>query len=117
MRSLTVHAETAYTAQAIAAALSGFDAASIEANGDYEVKVMLGGGGREIVDVLNALELYVTNRANGPAQIEFEGRDYTLNPDPSRSPSPRSWKTWPNGAIALRPRVRKLVRAGPRQAS
>ena len=79
MQSLTIHAATAYSAQSIAAALSQFDSESTEADGHYEVTVTLGGREREIVDVLNALELYVTERANGPAHIEFEGREYTLH--------------------------------------
>jgi hypothetical protein len=82
MQSLTVHAATAYSAQAMAGALSQFDSESNEVGGNYEVTVTLGGGDREIVDVLNALELYVTERANGPAQIEFEGHEYTLHPKP-----------------------------------
>jgi outer membrane lipoprotein-sorting protein len=79
MQSLTIHAATAYSAQEIAAAMSQFDSDLTEANGNYEVTVTLRGGDREIVDVLNALELYVTARGNGPAQIEFGGRDYTLH--------------------------------------
>jgi hypothetical protein len=78
MQNLTIQAATAYSAQAMAAALSQFDSKSIEANGNYEVTVTLRRGDREIVDVLNALELYVNERANGPAHIEFEGREYTL---------------------------------------
>ena len=81
MQSLTIHAATAYSAQALAAALSQFDSESIEANGNYEVTVTLGVGDRKIVDVLNALELFVTERANGPAHIEFAGREYTLHPE------------------------------------
>jgi hypothetical protein len=81
MQSLTIHAATAYSAQAVAAALSHFHSESVEVDGHYEVTVTLGGRDREIVDVLNALELYVTERANGPAHIEFEGREYTLHAD------------------------------------
>jgi len=91
MQSLTIHAATAYSAQAIAAAMSQFDSESIQADGSYEVTVTLGGGDREILDVLNALDLYVTERANGPAHIEFEGRGYTLHPersDPEAEESP-----------------------------
>jgi hypothetical protein len=90
MQSLTIHAATAYSAQALAAALSQFDSKAIEANGNYEVTVTLGRSDREIVDVLNALEVYVTELANGPAQIEFEGREYTLHADPSSVGMPSS---------------------------
>jgi hypothetical protein len=81
MHGLTITTATAYSAQALAAALSQFDSKSIEANGNYEVTVALGGGDREIFDVLSVLELYVTERANGPAHIEFNGREYTLHPE------------------------------------
>lgn len=79
-QSLTVHAATAYSARAIAAALSQFDLEWAPVDGHYEVMVRLGAGEREVVDVLSALELYVTKRANGPAHIDFAGREYTLHP-------------------------------------
>ena len=85
IQSLTIHAATAYSAQALAAALSQFDSKAIEADGNYEVTVTLGRSDREIVDVLNALELYVTELSNGPAHIEYEGREYTLHADPRAS--------------------------------
>jgi hypothetical protein len=81
MQSLTIHAATAYSARAIVAALSEFDSEFAAANGEYEVTVTLRGGDREIVDILNALELYVTERANGPAHIDFAGREYTMHPE------------------------------------
>ena len=81
MQSFTVHAATAYSARAIAAALSQFDSESTSVDGHYEVTVRLGDEDREVVDVLSALELYVTERANGPAHIDFAGREYTLHPE------------------------------------
>jgi hypothetical protein len=79
MQRFTVHAATAYSARAIAAALSQFDSEWAPVDDHYEVMVRLAGGDREVVDVLNALELYVAERKNGPAHIDFAGREYTLN--------------------------------------
>ena len=81
MQSITIHAATAYSARAMTAALCQFDSDLSAVDGHYEVTIRLRGGDREIVDVLNVLELYVTERANGPAHIDFEGREYTLHPE------------------------------------
>ena len=81
MQSITIHAATAYSAGAMRAVLCQFDSEVSAADGHYEVTVRLRGGDREVVDVLTALELYVTERANGPAHIDFEGREYTLHPE------------------------------------
>jgi hypothetical protein len=38
------------------------------------------GGDREIVDALNALERYVTERGTEPARITLSGRTYSMHP-------------------------------------
>jgi hypothetical protein len=46
----------------------------------YLVEIKLVGGDREIVDVLNALERYVTERGTEPARITLSGRTYSMHP-------------------------------------
>jgi hypothetical protein len=64
------------------AALSGFRAELLEeGDGRCEVTVRLGGDS-EVVAVLNALEQYVAERANGPARMDFNGRSYVMHAGP-----------------------------------
>jgi hypothetical protein len=43
------------------------------------VKVTLGQGDEQTINALNAIELHVRQRGDGPAQLEMEGRAYTLD--------------------------------------
>lgn len=80
MQGLTIHAASAESARAIAAALEDFDPTVIVlAGGRYDVAVDLRRG--EIVRVIAAIEHYVNEPSGGTARIEFEGRDYTMHPD------------------------------------
>jgi len=81
MQRITIHAATAYSARAMVAALCEFDSEMSAVDRCYEVTVRLRGRDGEIVDVLNALELFVTERESGPAHIDFEGHEYTLHPE------------------------------------
>lgn len=62
------------------AALSSFRAELLESGDGCEVVVQLGRGDDEIIGVLNALERYVTERADGPAQVKVFGKSYLLQP-------------------------------------
>jgi hypothetical protein len=64
-------------------ALADFDAQLVETlDGHFQVVVALAGSDRRIVEALNALERYVTERGDGPAKLEYEGRNYTVHPAP-----------------------------------
>jgi len=96
MQMLTINVATPGSARALHAALSDFRTKRVELeDGGYQVEVALGND-RQIVDVLNAIELYVTRRRDGPARIGFNGHSYSLHPDPlpadrSEVPTPFSW--------------------------
>ncbi|HET7127649.1 MAG TPA: hypothetical protein VFJ93_01070 [Gaiellaceae bacterium] len=81
MQTLTIKAATAETAHGFMSGLAGFQAVLNEAeDGSYLVEVTLGGRDREIIALLNALEDYVTNRGQGPAEVALAGRRYELHP-------------------------------------
>jgi hypothetical protein len=83
VQALTIDAATEDSARRLLEVLSAFGAELIEASdGRRQVVVPLSSDHR-IVDVLNALERYVTERATGPARLELEGRKYTLHPEQS----------------------------------
>jgi hypothetical protein len=50
-------------------------------DGGYSVTVSLRGGDRQIVAILSALEQHVSERNDGPARLELEGRTYVLHGD------------------------------------
>jgi hypothetical protein len=81
METLTIHAASARSAQKMLAALTGFPAELVE-NGDSCMVVVNLGGNGQIVGVLNALQQYVTERAAGAAQVEFNGNRYAMHPEP-----------------------------------
>jgi hypothetical protein len=84
MQSLTIEAVTPDTAFALRDALSGFRAElRVTEEGRSYVEVTLGQNDRKFVEVLNAIEDYVTRRAAGPAQIGLNGREYALHAVPA----------------------------------
>lgn len=83
MQSLTIHAASPSTGRAILTALSAFETEMLQdGDGHCEVAVRLGRDDSEVVAVLNALEQYVTERANGPARVDFNGRRYVMYAGP-----------------------------------
>ena len=88
MQTLTVEAASKESATALHAALSRFQAELIESeDGSYHVAVPLGGGDRDIINVLSAIEDYVTSRRTDAARIQLNGRSYVMHgaPDPAGS--------------------------------
>ena len=80
MQTLTIEVSTSERAHALHAALSQFRVELWEReDGPCRVEVELGRGDREIVDVLNAIERYLTERDEGAAHIQLNGREYTLH--------------------------------------
>jgi hypothetical protein len=84
MQTLTIKARTLQSAQGFVAGLASFNAELREADGSYFVEIVLGGPDCEIIAVLNALEDYVTNRSQEPAEVGLAGRTYELHPADSR---------------------------------
>jgi hypothetical protein len=81
METMTIRAASAESAAAMQAALAAFQPRLVEARGTYTVLIHLGTDA-EIVGVLTALQHYVSQRADGRTRVNFEGRSYTLHPDP-----------------------------------
>jgi hypothetical protein len=80
MQNLTIEAVTPDTALALREALSGFHVElRVTEDGRSYVDVALGQSDREIVEVLNAIEDYVTHRGASPARIALNGRKYVLH--------------------------------------
>ena len=83
MQTLTIESLTPDTAFALRDALSRFRAElHVTEDGRSYVKVTLGQSDLEIVEVLNAIEDYVTQRATDPARIAFNGHKYALHAVP-----------------------------------
>lgn len=80
MQTLTIEAASRESAQGLHDALAAFRVQLWEGkDGTCRVEVTLGAGDREIVEVLNAIEAYVTARHAGAAHIKLNGHDYTLH--------------------------------------
>lgn len=60
--------------------LEGFEAELVEGEGGrYQVQVNLEGD-RDIGNVLGAIDTHVTERADGPARLDLDGRHYLIEP-------------------------------------
>lgn len=80
MEQLTIAAASRESAHELYAALERFHAELVESDEGDRIVVTFGGGDREIVDLLNAIEDYVTDRGKSPARIKLNDRDYTVHP-------------------------------------
>ena len=79
MRAITVEAESVGPARSLYNALIAFhpELSGSEDEG-YRVSVELGTSESRILDVLGAIEDYVTEANSGPASIDVGGRRYTM---------------------------------------
>ena len=79
MRAITVEAESVGPARSLYNALIAFhpELSGSEDEG-YRVSVELGTSESRILDVLSAIEEYVTEANSGPASIDVGGRRYTM---------------------------------------
>jgi hypothetical protein len=83
VQTLAIEAASRDSALDFYEALSAFDVQLWAAEeGTCRVEVSLGESEREITDVLNAIERYVTERHAGAARIKLNGRNYTLHEAP-----------------------------------
>jgi hypothetical protein len=78
MNRLTIEARSLDSAREIEAALTGFERWLQVDDHRWCVQVTFPPGDRGIVAVLKALEAYVRQRGDGPAQISFDGESYSL---------------------------------------
>jgi hypothetical protein len=82
MQAITIDAASQESARSMLDALADFDGQLVETvEGHFQVVVALARSDR-IVEVLNALERYVTERGDGPSKLEYEGHSYTVHPEP-----------------------------------
>jgi hypothetical protein len=49
-------------------------------NGRCQVEIPVARSNQKILAALNALEAYVSTRADGPARLNLDGQHYTLHP-------------------------------------
>jgi hypothetical protein len=84
MQTITIEAVSPDTAFALRNALSGFRAElRVTEDGRSYVEVTLGQSDREVLEVLYAIEDYVTQRAAGPGWTEVTGREVALHAVPA----------------------------------
>ena len=79
MLTMTIEAATPESAVTLYRALVRFRSVLHHADDGRRFVAVELGGDREIVEVLNAVEDYVTNRSDGPARVELDGHVYTLH--------------------------------------
>lgn len=80
MESLVIHAVSRESAEGFCAGLEEFGPTLVETgDGRYQVEIPIGGGDQQIVAVLNALEVHVTRRGDGPARVDLNGYAYTMH--------------------------------------
>jgi hypothetical protein len=81
MHSLTIQARSRDSAQAIYSALSDFwpELVGNDEQG-YTVGVQLGNVDGDVIKLLNAIEVYVTQRQTS-ASLDLDGHRYTMHPD------------------------------------
>ena len=79
MRAITVEAESVGPARSLYNALIAFHPElSGTENEGYSVSVELGTSESRILDVLSAIEEYVTEATRSHANVEVDGRPYTM---------------------------------------
>jgi hypothetical protein len=84
MQTITIEAVTPDSGFELRNALSGFRAElRVTEDGRSYVEVTLGRSDREVLEVLYALEDYVTQRAAGPAWTADNGRGVALHAVPA----------------------------------
>jgi hypothetical protein len=87
MESLVIHAASRESAEAFCAALSEFDPKlTVGENGRCQVEIPVARSNQKTLAALNALEAYVSTRADGPARLDLDGQRYTLHPTDASAP-------------------------------
>lgn len=82
MQTLTIRAGTQEVADALFVALDGFQPEINPSHlGGYDVTVAIEQNPNQLIAILAALQNHVTQRHDGPAHVELDGRTYSLEPD------------------------------------
>jgi len=80
MRTLTIGTTSLASAQGFLEALEGFQAELVTTHdGNYQFQISLDETNRSAIEVLQALEQHVTERASGTARLELDGRRYLMD--------------------------------------
>jgi hypothetical protein len=80
LQTLTIAAASLDSARALLDCLGGFQAEIVKSEGgDYEVRVSVESD-RDINNALGAIDRHVTERADGPARLDLDGRHYLIAP-------------------------------------
>jgi hypothetical protein len=80
LQTLTIGPASLERAQAMLDCLQGFAAELVQnEDGRYEVRVSVDSG-RDINRALGAIDAHVTERADGPARLDLDGRRYLIEP-------------------------------------
>jgi hypothetical protein len=80
VQTLTIGPASLDRARAMVECLRDFEAELVEsADGRYDVQVKLADD-RDINRVLGAIDTHVTERADGPARLDLDGRHYLIEP-------------------------------------
>ena len=80
LQTLTIGPASLKRARAMLECLQGFEAELVESeDGRYHVQVSLEDD-RDINRVLGAIDTHVTERADGPARLDLDGRHYLIEP-------------------------------------
>jgi hypothetical protein len=83
-QTLTIRAGTQEVADGLFVVLHGFQpAVNPSPLGGYDVTVAIEGNPGQLVAILAALETHLTQRHDGPAQVELNGHKYSLEPEPA----------------------------------
>jgi hypothetical protein len=83
MRAITIEARSVGSARRLYNALIEFHPELESEDDRYRVSVELGTSESRLLEILNAIEEYVTAANRGPARINVDGRRYTLHAVPS----------------------------------
>jgi hypothetical protein len=79
-QSLTIGPVSLESARSFLECLEGFQAELVDAeHGAYEVRISLDSD-RDINHVLGAIDRHVSERADGPARLALDGRQYLIEP-------------------------------------
>jgi hypothetical protein len=79
-QTLTIGPGSLERARAMLECLGGFEVELVESeDGRYDVQVSLASD-RDINRVLAAIDTYVSERADGPARLDLDGRRYLIEP-------------------------------------
>jgi hypothetical protein len=80
LQTLIIAVASLESGRAFLECLRGFEAELVQSeDGNYQVQISITGD-RDINDALGAIDRHVTERADGPARLDLDGRHYLIEP-------------------------------------